>query len=305
MRALGLFVGISAAMLAGDSASPPVVFQGSFFVGNSAPAHGSSAALKVLDWNIHKGSHLEKLIQTARAERPDVCLFQEVDWNARRTGRRRIAEDLARALGMNYVYAGAFEELAQGSQTNPAYNGQAILSTLPILSSRVLRFKIQSGFWKPHSFLPNIALMQRRTGGRIALIAELQSASGSIIVYNLHLESRGWGRERREQLDEALADARRYGPDTPVIMAGDFNVAFYSRQFVARLQREGFESCFGDRKIRTHILAGALDWIFVRKPFSCESAQVIRGTGASDHDPLTATLRLRDAVRRSAHRGAL
>lgn len=286
---LGAFLGISAAILAGDSGPSSTVFEGSF-----APAHRSSSALKILDWNIHKGSHLDKLIETARTQRPDLCLFQEVDWHAQRTGRRRIAEELARALRMNFVYASAFEELAQGSQNDPAYNGQAILSTLPITSSRVLRFKTQSGFWKPRAFLPNIPLMQRRNGGRIALIAELRSATGRVVVYNVHLESRGWGSERREQLEEALADARRYGPDTPVIMAGDFNVAFYSGQFVARLEREGFESCFGDRKIRTHILAGALDWIFVRGPFSCESPEVIRGSGASDHDPLTATLRLRD-----------
>jgi endonuclease/exonuclease/phosphatase family metal-dependent hydrolase len=300
MRALGVFLGLSAAILAGGPGPPPTVFQGNF-----APAHSSSSALKILDWNIHKGSHLEKLIETARTQRPDLCLFQEVDWNARRTGHRRIAEDLARALRMNYVYASAFEELAQGSQNDPAYNGQAILSTLPIASSRVLRFNTQSGFWKPHAFLPNIPLMQRRNGGRIALIAELRSASGRVIVYNVHLESRGWGGERREQLEEALADARRYGRDTPVIMAGDFNVAFYAGQFVSRLKSEGFESCFGDRKVRTHIVAGALDWIFVRGPFSCDSPEVIRGSGASDHDPLTATLRLRDASRHSATRGAL
>ncbi len=300
MRLVGAFLGISTAILAGDSGSPPAVMEGAF-----APAHRASSALKILDWNIHKGNHLEKLIETARTQRPDLCLFQEVDWNARRTGRRRIAEDLARALRMNYVYAKAFEELAQGSDDDPAYNGQAILSTLPIASSRVLRFNTKSGFWKPRAFLPNIPLMQRRDGGRIALIAELRSASGRVVVYNLHLESRGWGSERRDQLEEALADARRYGPGTPVIMAGDFNVAFHSAQFVARLKHEGFESCFGDRKIRTHILAGALDWIFVRGPLSCESPEVIRGSGASDHDPLAATLRFQDAIRRSATRGAL
>jgi endonuclease/exonuclease/phosphatase family metal-dependent hydrolase len=121
----------------------------------------------------------------------------------------------------------------------------------------------------------------------------------------MHLESRGWGSERRDQLEEALRDARRYGPDIPVIMAGDFNVAFHSQQFVSRLKQEGFESCFGDRTVRTHIIAGALDWVFVRGPLSCESPEVIRGSGASDHDPLTAKLQLRDANRRSATRGAL
>jgi endonuclease/exonuclease/phosphatase family metal-dependent hydrolase len=300
MRIVGAILATSAALLAGGAGPGTGVFEGNF-----APPHHAPAQLKILDWNIHKGKHLEKLIETTRVERPDLCVFQEVDWNAERTGRRRIAEELARALRMNYVYANAFQELAQGSPDNPAYNGQAILTTLAVKSSRVLRFEHQSGFWKPNALIPNLPLMQRRNGGRIALITELETRSGRVVVYNMHLESRGWGSERRDQLEEALRDARRYGPDIPVIMAGDFNVAFHSQQFVSRLKQEGFESCFGDRTVRTHIIAGALDWVFVRGPLSCESPEVIRGSGASDHDPLTAKLQLRDANRRSATRGAL
>jgi hypothetical protein len=42
-------------------------------------------------------------------------ILQEVDLNARRTHRLNIAEEIARKLGMNYVFGREFEELVQRS----------------------------------------------------------------------------------------------------------------------------------------------------------------------------------------------
>jgi hypothetical protein len=61
--------------------------------------------------------------------------------------------------------------------------------------------------------------MQRRTGGRAAQVAEVDAAGTGLIVYNLHLES-GSGPARLGQLEETLADARQYGPEVPVVIAG-------------------------------------------------------------------------------------
>ena len=58
----------------------------------------------------------------------------------------------------------------------------------PIVESRVLRFARQSAFWRPHALIPDIALFQRRRGGRIAPITELSLAGKRVVVYNLHLK---------------------------------------------------------------------------------------------------------------------
>jgi hypothetical protein len=58
----------------------------------------------------------------------------------------------------------------------------------------MLRFESQSGFWKPHAYVPPGALFQRRLGRRVALITELEFEHRTPVVYNLRLESRGGGR---------------------------------------------------------------------------------------------------------------
>ena len=48
------------------------------------------------------------------SQNADLLTLQEVDLNARRTRRLNIAEEIARRLGMNYVFGREFEELTQG-----------------------------------------------------------------------------------------------------------------------------------------------------------------------------------------------
>jgi hypothetical protein len=65
---------------------------------------------------------------------------------------------------MNYVFGREFQELVQGSKTDPAYDGQAILAKWPISNPRLIRFSRQSSFWRPHWFLPKIEPFQERLG---------------------------------------------------------------------------------------------------------------------------------------------
>jgi endonuclease/exonuclease/phosphatase family metal-dependent hydrolase len=148
-------------------------------------------ALKLLTWNIERGLRLAEIAAAIKQEAPDVCLLQEVDVNARRTGRQNIAESLARQLGYNYVAVAEFQELGQGEAESPAFQTQAILTSLPIRSVRIIRFENQTGFWRPKWYLPNWSVFQRRSGGRVALVAELDTSESRLVVYNLHLESRG------------------------------------------------------------------------------------------------------------------
>ncbi len=260
--------------------------------GSYAPSTEFHARARILDWNIDRGKHLAGIQALLRETQPDLCVFQEVDLGARRTQEQDIAQELAEAFQMNFAFAPEFRELGQSTGGGAAYQGQAILTKLPIRSTRILRFSRQSGFWKPRPLLiSSFPMLQRREGGRIAQVSELDNGGHLLTVYNLHLESRTSEEARLLQLEEALQDSERYSPETPVIVAGDLNTMSRHSPLVDRLREYGFRSAFGRRRVRTHILIGSLDWVFVRGPIECRDARVIRGAHASDHFPIAVDLR--------------
>ncbi|MBL8291759.1 MAG: endonuclease/exonuclease/phosphatase family protein [Bryobacterales bacterium] len=219
-----------------------------------------------------------------------LLLLQEVDVNAQRTGRRNIAEKLSRSLRMPYLFAVEFEELSQGRQDSPAYHGQAILTSLAASSPRMIRFKHQTGFWRSRWYLPNWPVFQRRMGGRLALVAEVDFGGRPVVVYNAHLESRGSEGLRKLQVEEILADARQYPPGAPILIAGDFNTRKASSPAVAALLGAGFHMAVGQQATTTR--GSALDWIFVRGPRAFEKRGIHGDAKASDHFPLTVVLHL-------------
>jgi endonuclease/exonuclease/phosphatase family metal-dependent hydrolase len=288
----GPFILTLTVALAGAADGPPpdpldIIRSGSYSTNVSA-----DPAARILNWNIDRGQHFKGIVAAMRETHPDVCIFQEVDLGARRTKGEDVAQELAQTFRMNYTFAPEFRELGQSTTDGSAYHGQAILSRFPIRASRILRFTHQSGFWKPRPLMiSSLPLLQRRIGGRIALVNELDRNGATLVVYNLHLESRTTEHGRLLQLEEVLADAERYPAGTPVMVAGDLNTMHRHSPLIARMRQAGYTSCFGDRRVRTHILIGALDWIFVKGPMTCEGAEVYRDFHASDHFPISAELR--------------
>jgi endonuclease/exonuclease/phosphatase family metal-dependent hydrolase len=249
-------------------------------------------SVRIITWNIDHGSHLDQIAGELHRANASICLLQEVDLDAARSAFKDVAFTLAERLNMNASYGIEFEELSQRRNGVPAYVGQATLTSLPLVGSRVLRFQHQSSFWQPHRWLPSsLPLMQRRLGSRIALVTELQFAGRPLIVYNPHLESRSMGKIQIRQLDEILADLKQnYPPGTDAIIAGDLNSKYIPSIFLHKLQKAGFHSALGDRIERTHKIAMALDWIFVRGAFTLQDGVVDRSVQGSDHYPVVTTL---------------
>ena len=200
--------------------------------------------IRAASWNINRGLQLNRIIDFLAGSRADLILLQETDINARRTGYRNIPLQIAQALRMNYVFGCEFVELAQGSHTNPAYHGQTTLSRLPLSNVRVLRFRDQSTFWRPRWFLPPLKCLQRRSGGRMALISEITVGGRTLVLYNVHLESRGGDELRIRQLSEIVTDIRQHPPDSPVLLAGDFNFDLSRGAAVPLLAGAGMDNPF-------------------------------------------------------------
>jgi endonuclease/exonuclease/phosphatase family metal-dependent hydrolase len=287
------FLALSAALAAPPTSTTSAdalrtVLSGTY--ASSTPTFQSHAS--ILNWNIDRGKNLDEIKDQIRQHKPKLCIFQEVDLGARRTHGEDVAKELAKTFGMNYVFAPEFRELGQGTAEDPAYHGQALLTTLPVRSSRMIRFEHQSGWWKPRKLLiSSVPLLQRREGGRVALIAELDNGGKPLVVYNLHLESKGSEQLRLQQLEEVLDDAQRYPPETPVIVAGDFNTFVFHSRLIPKLREAGFRNVLGDRPVRTHVILGELDWVFVRGSIEYQDGQVLHVPG-SDHFPITVDVRL-------------
>jgi endonuclease/exonuclease/phosphatase family metal-dependent hydrolase len=285
----GIIAAVSAGFAIAQNNADAPAFQ-TPLVGSYANSAPQGDSFRLVSWNIDRGYGFDGIVKLLRERQPDLCLLQEVDLHARRTKDRDVGRELAETLGYNYSFGTEFQEMSQGEEGKPAYQGQATLSRWPILKSRILRFKRQSGWWKPHSFIPNMAFFQRRLGGRVALVSELSVNGVPVVVYNLHLESRSGGAIQHAQLDEVLADLKSYPPGTAAIIGGDLNSKYHPTRVRHYLEKQGFQSVMGERRVRTHVIIGYLDWIFYRGPWKVEEGKVIRGSHASDHDPIFAEL---------------
>ena len=252
--------------------------------------------LSIVSWNIARGTRLDEVIKFLRAANADLICLQEVDRNARRTGRRNIAAEIAAALRMNYSFGVEFEELSDVDKELRAHHGQATLSTFPLTNGRILRFSNQSRFWHPYWFVPNLAVFQRRIGGRMALATDLQIGAKTVRVYNIHFESRS-ERVRQAQLSEAIEQAGRCDGSTQVVIAGDFNLDAAEHSASAVIDAAGFNNPLKNKIAQTTPTThfgrkDAIDWVLFKGPMRVAAAQVHDSVKVSDHYPLSVTLKM-------------
>lgn len=254
--------------------------------------------IRLVSWNINRGLRLREIIEFLAETSADVILLQETDVNVRRTNYCNVPREIARALRMDYVFGREFEELSHTGEGPPAYHGQTTLSRLPLSSPHILRFRRQSSFWRPRWFIPTLEPFQRRLGGRIALITEIAIQSRTLVLYNVHLESRGSDKLRRNQLSEILLKVSLHPADTPVLIGGDFNFDI-SRTRTAQLIVNGrisnpFLSLEKHRTVQPgkHARRVAIDWILTGGALSAGHPAVRESVTASDHLPLSLELRV-------------
>jgi endonuclease/exonuclease/phosphatase family metal-dependent hydrolase len=245
----------------------------------------SDGRLTVVSWNIAQGARYEDVRDALAGLSADMYLLQEVDMGVRRSDYRNVAKSLADDLGLNWVFAGEFQEIGQSRRGIPALTGQALLSRYPIHNPLVLPFENQARLrWRLDPFQP-------RRGGRMALRAE----SSGVLLYNAHIESAKNNTFRHKQVDEVLSnylESERAGH--PVVFAGDFNTAKVSEKspIVQRLNEKGFVDALGpDVSLRRTSIHHTypLDWIFVRN-MTPQFGRVITVPKASDHFPLEASV---------------
>jgi endonuclease/exonuclease/phosphatase family metal-dependent hydrolase len=295
------------------------------------PPAAPPATMRVAVFNIERGSRYDgilALLRTHPALRDiDVLLLNEADWGMARSGNRHVARDLAADLGLGYTFGIEFLELTKGEaaelesdgENTWSFHGNAILSRWPLHDARLVRLPTRCSW---------AAGTQARIGGRMALLAEVETSAGQVTVACTHLENRTSPDGRRDQM-RALLDALPAGGTA--VIGGDLNTctvdAGRDEQILWLLDRlrseplrirapEPHEPLFADvraagflvdevnaRDVPTNVPLGIrdatywpkLDWIFTRGlevDGQADPAQVIpaehEGVRVSDHDCVVA-----------------
>ena len=187
-------------------------------VHNIVPAVLSSQEeLRFLVFNMERGVHLAELgdfLENCPEVEPyDVILANELDDGCVRSGQKDTTKELAQRLGMNYVFGLEFIELVN-AEDSKGHHGNAIFSRWPIKNAKVVRLPEQYNWYFDR---------QRRIGGRLAILAELDVNGQRIGVGTIHLENRTHSEGRKAQLEAVLKEADAMFPDMPVILGGDLN----------------------------------------------------------------------------------
>ncbi len=213
-------------------------------------AKQAGTALRVVSLNMHGASDWEvvhsELEASPELAEADVFLLQELKEDG-----PRLLEEASEAIGFHYLFA-------------PAQDwGLAILSRFPLTSERV-------------ELLPQNNL-GHRSRCRIALAAIATSDSGTLKLFNVHLDTRINASRRVRQVRPVMEAGRK--AEGPSLIAGDFNTAnmlwirssvpipFGGRDTRAlrnAMKEMGFTTPFRDTGATFDFPPLKLDWIFLK-----------------------------------------
>lgn len=230
-------------------------------IGGYATDSRADGTLRIVTFNVEHGKRTDRAIAGLSSHpslrTADVILLQEMDGPG--------VDEIARALGMNFVYFPGSHDPKSGHDM-----GNAILSPWPIDHPRKL-------------LLPHPSRIIHRARAVVTALVTIEGLPMS--VYSVHLGSPiGVGPGARlEQAEVVLKDAA--AATGPVVVAGDFN----SRGLGNRFAEQGY--VWATRSVGKTVGPFSFDHVFLRNLSGQVEAGVAREVNdASDHRPVWATL---------------
>ncbi|MEW6209647.1 MAG: endonuclease/exonuclease/phosphatase family protein [Acidobacteriota bacterium] len=192
--------------------------------------------LRVVQWNIERGSRLEGIVD-AMNNHPllrfaDLLLLNEVDIGMARSRNRNVAEELSRALSAHAVFGAEYLEMTKGvgsellieADNAAALHGNAILTRHPFSNPRMIRLPRCEN---------NFESAEKRLGGRIGILLDLEIAGASLTAAATHLDVVSTPQCRARQL-RAFLEYIQSQPSHRVIFGGDLNTHTFKRGGRAR-----------------------------------------------------------------------
>ncbi|HEV2835652.1 MAG TPA: endonuclease/exonuclease/phosphatase family protein [Pyrinomonadaceae bacterium] len=239
--------------------------------------------VKVVSYNIRwrGGDELKQLAKLLH-EDPEIggaaiLGLQEVDRHKKRTGNKNTVKALADELSLHYAWAAPPTVKPEDEEET----GVAIMSVYPLLDVKRI-------------VLPHPGPNQRR---RVALAATVEINGQKWRVYSAHAETRISFDKKLEQYNALLDDLRRYPPDMPAIIMGDFNTweSNADNKTIKLFSKAGLTTPFGGqstfrRRVLFVPIELRLDWVWLRG-LEAVAYGIDRQIEASDHWPLWTNVR--------------
>lgn len=193
--------------------------------------------LRVVEWNIERGSRLEGIVEVLNKHPvlrfADLLLLNELDDGMARSENVNVALELSRALSAHAVFGveyleltkGVNEELKAAGENISALHGSAILTRHAFSNAQIIRLPRCEN---------NFESTERRIGGRIGVLLDLEIGETSFVVATTHLDVVNTPRCRAKQMramlqaiDSQIDWQRRQ--NRAVIVGGDLNSHTFAR----------------------------------------------------------------------------
>ena len=193
--------------------------------------------LRVVEWNIERGAQLEGIIEILNTHEvlrfADLLLLNELDHGMIRSGNVNVALELSRALEAHAVFGVEYLELTKGAghevnlqgDNTAALHGNAILTRHSFSNPDVVRLPRCEN---------NFESAEKRVGGRIGILIDLEIAGATLIAATTHLDVVNSPRCRARQMRAMIeaADARFKARDSRasgIVAGGDLNTHTFAR----------------------------------------------------------------------------
>ena len=211
---------------------------------------------RVVAWNLERGIEFEGQLDAVRRHPmlagADVLLLTETDVGMARSANRAVAQELARALRMNFAFGPCYLNLSKGAGIESqaagvnelGLHGNAVLSRYPLHNVRLIG--LRNGKDKMRG-------REKRLGRQTALLAEVVFPNYRTEVVSAHLDAQSSQRHRRDQMRDVL---EALSPGGPVIIGGDWNTTTYNSSSAFRAIMGFWLRVFmgPDNVIRNHYL---------------------------------------------------
>lgn len=187
---------------------------------------------RIIFWNAERLKYLKPSIALINAAEADAAVLCELDLGMARSGNLHTTSELALGLRAGYVFAVEFVELGlgdarerrwhKGEKNVAGLHGAGLVSRRRLKRPRLLRLEM-SGRWFDGRF------GERRVGGRIAVMADLEIGGRDVLLVSVHYESHTDPQDRLLQTRLLLEAIDRHSPGRPVLIGGDFNTNTQNR----------------------------------------------------------------------------
>jgi len=204
---------------------------------NETAAPRLKSFIRVAAWNIERGTRLAGIIDALNSHPvlryADILLLSELDVGMARSGNVDVPLVLAKELGAHAIFAAEYLELTTGTAANApsgsnceALHGNAIITRHPFNKPVVVRLPRCEN---------NFESVERRIGGRLALVSDINVAGTIVVAATTHLDVVNTPACRRLQLQSALqaiedrTNKRSLNDRPRVILGGDLNTHTFAR----------------------------------------------------------------------------